>query len=192
MRCRAALGTIEVVMSKWLVPAAAAFALIAAPAWSQGQPAPAVAPPVAGAPAVGVVKAAEFIKTAALSDWFEIQSGRLAIEKAQGAEVKDFARHMVEDHTKSSEKLKAAAGNVPIPAELDEKHAALMRQLQTASGAEFDRIYLGMQKNAHAEAVSLFEQYSKAGDDAKLKQFAQETLPVIKRHWERVQRLAKS
>lgn len=175
---------------KRLFWAAAAVALLAAPAWSQGQTAPGTTLPPAGAPAAAVVKAPEFVKAAAISDMFEIQSSQLALEKGKGAEVKRFAQHMIDDHKKASEKLKSVAADMPIPTQLDEKHAAMITQLKSLSGAEFDRVYLDMQKAAHWEAVLLFEQYSKSGDTPKLKQFAEQTLPTLKEHWSEVQKLA--
>ena len=39
-----------------------------------------------------------------------------------------------------------------------------------------------MQQSAHDEAVKLFSKYSKNGDNAALKSFAQETLPTLQDH----------
>ena len=47
-----------------------------------------------------------------------------------------------------------------------------------------------MQRDAHSDAVALFESYAKEGDNAALKTFAQETVPTLKMHKEAVDKLA--
>ena len=43
----------------------------------------------------------DFVKTVAISDMFEIQSGQLAAEKAQNGDVKSFGQEMVDDHSEN-------------------------------------------------------------------------------------------
>lgn len=64
-------------------------------------------------------KTADFIKEAATSDMFEIQSSKLAAERAQG-DVKSFADQMVTDHTKTTSELRSLApgANVPLPTQM--------------------------------------------------------------------------
>ena len=50
-----------------------------------------------------------FIHSAAMTNGMEVESGQLAQEKAQSAEVKAFARRMVDDHSKAMEQLKTLA-----------------------------------------------------------------------------------
>jgi len=49
-----------------------------------------------------------------------------------------------------------------------------------------------MQEDAHEDAVSLFERYSKGGDNADLKNWAGKTLPALKHHLEMAKALSKS
>src|ERR1044072_3959822 len=71
---------------------------------------------------------ADFAATVASSDMFEIKSSELGLEAASSNEVKSFARQMIPDHTKSSDRLKAAAkaDKVDVPAKPDRKHAAML------------------------------------------------------------------
>jgi putative membrane protein len=48
-----------------------------------------------------------------------------------------------------------------------------------------------MQVDAHKSAVSLFQRYSKGGDNAKLKDWAQKTLPTLQHHLEMADMLNK-
>jgi putative membrane protein len=49
-------------------------------------------------------------------------------------------------------------------------------------GGDFDEAYDRMQVEALKEAVSLFERYSKGGDNKALKEFAEQTLPELQRN----------
>jgi putative membrane protein len=144
---------------------------------------------------VNDVGSTSFIQKAAMSDQFEIESSKLALQKATDPEIKQFAQQMIDEHSKSSDKLKAtlqsAGANMSPPAglALDARHQALMDKLQKASGKDFDRLYVQIQRDGHKEAVDLFRTYSKDGKEASLKGFAQETLPVIEKHYQHAQSL---
>src|SRR5690349_10191595 len=51
----------------------------------------------------------EFAAMAAGSNMFEIESSKLALQKASLQPTKDFAQHMIDDHTKAGEEMRAAA-----------------------------------------------------------------------------------
>ena len=137
-------------------------------------------------------KTAEFIKMGAVSNMFEIETSKLALQKSSDAEVKKFAQQMIDDHTKAGKEMKAALTKEQatlVPAALDEKHQEKLDDLKDEDSADFDEDYLEVQVDAHKEAVSLFEDYSKDGDDVKLKNFATKTLPTLKAHHEHVKTL---
>ena len=54
--------------------------------------------------------------------------------------MKQFAQHMIDDHTAAGEKMKAAAGTdgVTPPAAMAEKEQAQLEKLQSAEGEAFD------------------------------------------------------
>lgn len=135
---------------------------------------------------------ADFVQEAAMSDVFEIESSKLARDKADPA-TKDFADHMVEDHTKTSEELKTTASqaNVPVPAALNGSLASKLDKLKNAQGADFTKLYLDDQVSAHKDAVSLFERYGKSGENPMLKAWALKTLPTLQRHLDMAQALDK-
>jgi putative membrane protein len=149
--------------------------------------------PAAKAGGTGVdAETRQFVEKAAIGDMFEIQSSKLALDKSDAKELDDFARHIVDDHTKSSEKLKSIVGNVQglqIPQQLDSKHRDMLGQLQNASGQQFHQLYRKQQIDAHQEAVQLFETYSKKGQNKELQEFASSTLPTLKEHLEKAQGL---
>ena len=65
---------------------------------------------------------------------------------------------------------------------LDKPHQAMVDNLQTLSGADFDKIYVADQVAAHAEAANLLADYKQNGSKGQLKTWAEKTLPVVKEH----------
>jgi len=135
------------------------------------------------------MNAAQFVDKAANSNMFEIQSSQAAVNKTQNSEVRNFAQRMVTDHTQAGEKMQTAAQGVTIPTALDQEHAQMLQKLQQASGNEFDRPYVDAQVDGHQKAVALFEGYAQNGDNAQLKQFAQQTLPTLRDHLQQITRV---
>lgn len=138
------------------------------------------------------VTATDFATRATVSNTFEIESSRLALQKSQKAEVKAFAQQMITDHTKAGTEMQAALAADQItapPAALDAPHQQKLQKLQGASGAAFDDAYVAEQKLAHDEAVTLFSTYAQGGEPGALKTFAAKTLPTLKQHQDHVKHL---
>jgi len=126
----------------------------------------------------------QFVQKASAAGLAEVNFGKLATKQASSADVRKFAQHMVDDHTKANEDLLKVANKKRYTAArtMDAEHERLYRKLTGMSGAEFDREYMAGQVKDHKEAVSLFEKQSKNGKDEDLKKLAQETLPTLKEH----------
>jgi putative membrane protein len=134
-----------------------------------------------------------FVRKAAMSDLYEVEAGKIASEKGQSEAVKEFGRHMVDAHSKTSEELKgivqAEKLDVVLPAKLNRERWKLIDALNNAKPGEFDKIYAKQQVKAHERAVELFDEYAEEGDNASLKQFAANMLPTIKQHREQAENL---
>lgn len=134
-----------------------------------------------------------FVKNAAMTDMFEIEAGKVALEKGQAESVKGFAQHMIDDHTKMSDNLKATVQaeklQADVPQQLDEDHNEMLEKLRKASTEDFDETYAEMQVKGHKDAVDLFQTYSKDGDNEALKQLAANGLPTIQGHLDEAKKL---
>lgn len=139
------------------------------------------------------MSAATFIERARASNAFEIESSRLALDKAVQPALKNFARMMIDDHTRADQKLVSVAhGAGQTPAEKVEMEPLQRRQIEAltkASGAEFDKLYADAQLEAHKMSVQLFQTYAETGSDERLRKFAAETLPKLQSHLEQVQKM---
>src|SRR6476659_6762106 len=84
------------------------------------KPAGTAKPPSASEPA-GSLTAADrtFVMEAARGGMAEVEMGRLAVNKASNADVKQFGQRMVDDHGKANDELKGLASrkNVTLPTE---------------------------------------------------------------------------
>ncbi|MCK6418108.1 MAG: DUF4142 domain-containing protein [Alphaproteobacteria bacterium] len=141
--------------------------------------------------------AQSFVNQAAIGNRFEIQSSELAIERSDNESILNFARMMIEDHTKAGTELKEAileVNNVSVvrtPAEiLDADHQRKLEALRNASQDSFDAHYVHIQVQAHDEAVRLFDQYAAQGTQPELRDFAAQTLPTLREHQQQIKTLA--
>jgi putative membrane protein len=126
-----------------------------------------------------------FLKQAAENGHAEVESSKLALQKADDAQVKRFAQMMVDDHQKAGEELEAltTSKGVEVPAEPSMVQRARIKMLSTADGADFSRRYIeGMGVEAHKETIELFQKAAKGADSADVKAFATKTLPTLQKH----------
>ncbi len=136
----------------------------------------------------------EFAVKAANGGMLEVELGRLAQEKAQSKEVKDFGAMMVMDHSKANDEMKALATskNITLPTALGEDEQKHVNELTKLSGTDFDKKYVSLMVDDHKEDISLFK---KAADDDKtdadIKAFAVKTLPTLQKHLEHITALDK-
>jgi putative membrane protein len=131
-----------------------------------------------------------FATVASMANLYEIESGRLAEQKATGAAYKEFARTMVRQHTEIGDSYKPIAEKqgLPAPTALDDISAeanfkTLYDQLTAAqAGAAFDALYRQQMIATHTAAQSLFQTESASGQDPELKAFAAKWLPTVEHH----------
>lgn len=140
--------------------------------------------------------AAGFVTRASLSDMYEIESSRLALERSQSPEVKAFAQRMIDEHSRMSNQLKAAIAQAGLPAQpptvLDGERAELIRGLREASASDFNDKYIDQQTEAHENALNLFRDFANNGDNEQLKKLAAAGAPMIENHLQTVRALDKS
>ena len=121
-----------------------------------------------------------FVDKAATGGMAEVKLSKLAMDKGQSTEVKQFARKMVEDHTKANMELKQIAEkkSIAVPTTLDAKHQKVYDKLAKLDGADFDKEYMRAMAMDHDDTVKLFKEQSQNGQDPELKSFAMKTLPI--------------
>jgi putative membrane protein len=129
-----------------------------------------------------------FARQAFIGGQAEVDLGKLAGERAQSDAVKQFARRMVDDHSKANDRLaklgKANRAALPKGPDADPDARAVRSQLEKLRGADFDAAYMAAQVGDHQKTAQLLEHEIGSGQDVKAKEFAKETLPTVMRHLE--------
>lgn len=127
---------------------------------------------------------ATFAQQAALSGLAEIELGRLAQQRASSDAVRQFADHIVNDHTRANADLKQLARNqgITLPADLDQQHRQLLDTLSRQRGQDFDRQFVQQMIDDHQQAVNLFDTEARTGQNSELRAWAAHTVPVLRDH----------
>lgn len=116
----------------------------------------------------------------------EVVLGKIAEGKAQSSSVKEFARRMIQDHTKANEQLERLAkqASIPLSNELGPDEKGMKEDLDRAPGHAFDLNYMQGQLVGHQKAVILLQYEIGQGQDGELQRFAAESLPIVLGHLE--------
>lgn len=145
--------------------------------------------------ACGAPNAPDFTAQAAMTNLYLIESGKIAAEKGQSDAVKEFGRHIAEQHAKFNQELASIVQKeklaVTLPVALDEKGESKIKALTDAKSGDFDALYIKQQVNALKRSVNLFDTYAEGGDNEGLKQFAANVLLALKRNRDRAKKLAR-
>lgn len=127
----------------------------------------------------------EFIEDMAHAHLAEIETGKMALEKTQNPQVKQFAQRMVEDHTKGLQELRTLAQrkNVRVPEETDFAHKAIGAALRLLTGDFFDSQYIRhVGVNDHRRTLEMVREASREAKDPDLREHAGKSAPMIQNH----------
>jgi len=127
---------------------------------------------------------AEYVAAAGAGDQYEIQSSQIVLQTTQDPKIKSFAQMMIQDHTKSTAKIKAAALTAKVKAKpmLMPTQAEMLTQLKAETGTARDQAYVAQQKQAHQQALTIHKSYAEGGKNMALKMIATQVVPVVQHH----------
>lgn len=138
----------------------------------------------------------DFVDKAAAGGIAEIEASRLALEKSQSADIKEFANMMITDHGKANDELATIAkkNDIEVPDNTTLVKQAKEKILDLRDDS-FDAAYANNQVNAHEETIELFKKQANTVTDDKtkgameLKSFAQKMLPGLQKHLDMAKKL---
>lgn len=140
---------------------------------------------------------AEIVQVLHVANAGEIKAAQTAQAKAKRAEVKEFADHMIKDHSAMDEKVKALEQKLG----LSPKDSALSRTLQTKANAAigtlkplkgdaFDKGYIMSQVSMHGDVIEAArDSLLPSVQNAELKALLQEAGPKIEAHLQHAKQL---
>jgi len=126
-----------------------------------------------------------WLKDLAEANRAEVQAGRLALEKSESPEIKQFAQSMIDDHGKALGEVESLAQqkNVKLPDGIGVTHKTKELALKALSGQSFNAQYI---KRAgvgdHESTVKLLKKIQANAKDADLKALADKLLPTVEHH----------
>jgi putative membrane protein len=125
-----------------------------------------------------------FVRQMAIAGKAEADVGKLAESRGKTKAVQDFGKRMVSDHAKVNEKLLGLPGakQASVPKDLDPDHQRMRSELEKASEADFDVLYLTNQVQDHQKTANLLLWEVSHGQSNALTQYAADTLPLVMEH----------
>jgi putative membrane protein len=135
-----------------------------------------------------------FLNEAAPGGLMEVELGELAVKRASNADIRKFARRMIDDHSKANRELDelATKKNVTLKKEKTATQKAAIDKLSKLNGDAFDREYAKDMLKDHEEDVAKFEEAATTATDADVKKYAAKTLPTLREHLEMARKLLQA
>ncbi len=129
-------------------------------------------------------------KQAAQTGLAEIEAAKAALARSQDPGIRSFAQRMVRDHGKANDELATLASSkgIDTPKALDSQHQAMLDEITSKTGADFDRSYSQHMSMGHTRAVALFEAAANS-PDAEVSGFARKSLPTLREHQKLAEKL---
>ncbi len=135
-----------------------------------------------------------YMMRAAQGNLAEITAGNVASTKGMATMIKEFGSQMVTDHTTAQNKLQSVAqgANYTLPTEPDSAHKAMTMQMSMMSGRMFDSTYIHAQVKDHQATLDLLNTIMQNSSMTSLKNYAQESLPVVQMHYRHADSMART
>ena len=133
-----------------------------------------------------------FVKNAMEGSLAEVNYAKLALQKSQDKNVREFATKMIHDHEMLISDMKPLAKQigVKVPSGPPLSDHAKYMELKTKSGTDFDRAYVeAMVKDHHDDLTAFLDEESKTSNP-DLKAAVQKGEGVIREHTEMIDKIA--
>lgn len=143
----------------------------------------------------GLSKAdSNYLRAMANTNLAEIEAGKLAQSKTKNSQVRDYAQHMIDDHTKGLSEVQkvAQAKGVKLPTEPDAKHKEMMKKLSAMSGDQFDRQYMAQGGvRDHRQADAMLKKAQTQASDPDVKSLAKTMEGTVDQHLKLAEQMSK-
>jgi len=125
-----------------------------------------------------------FLTSASQNGMVDAQAGQLGIMRGTSGRVKQLGKALMSDQNGIDDALQqiATQDGLTLPDQPSMMQQAQTHRLNVLYGADFDRAFVNAVVAHDSREIALYQQEARSGHDAALKQFAQQTLPVLRRH----------
>jgi putative membrane protein len=131
----------------------------------------------------------KFLQEAIQGNLAEVEMGKLAKERSQNKDVRDYGQMLIDDHSKGNEKAKTAAKamSVTAPTEPSAKQKQEHDMMAKLSGSQFDSMFMSHMVQDHTEDIAKYTAQAQSGDSSKATDYAKESLPTLRSHLAKAQ-----
>ncbi|MGA9671652.1 MAG: DUF4142 domain-containing protein [Terracidiphilus sp.] len=135
-----------------------------------------------------------FVTAALRGGMAEVDLGKLAAEKGNSEDVKQFGQKMVTDHTRLGDQMKDVAQQIGVtpPTVLSASDLALMAKLKVLSGNDFDKAYIRAMVKDHEVDLADFHKEIVGGASPVVTDAAREGAKVIQKHLDMIRKIAQT
>ncbi|MGJ4929249.1 DUF4142 domain-containing protein [Bradyrhizobium sp. HKCCYLS2038] len=115
-------------------------------------------------------------------DLSEVNMGKLAQQKGQSDQVKQFGQALQQDHGDHLQKAQqlASQNGMKVPSEPSKKQLAIYSKLDGMQGDRFDKAFAKAMVTDHQKDLAAYKKQAAA--KSPLSDFAQQTVPVLQKH----------
>ena len=135
----------------------------------------------------------QFVRQAAQLGIAEVRIGELGIRYASDSALREYAQHLLNDHTKANQALAvlAARKGFDLPLEMTPQHYTAIDRLSRARAraGEFERLFQDFAMRTHQQALHAFRMAAQTSADPDIRAFALRQLPALEQHLAHAQRL---
>ncbi len=135
-----------------------------------------------------------FVKLVMERDAAEVLMGQLAQQKSESLDIKQIGQRTIENRTTLDDQFKGMAKSldVAVPKGPSKKDSQLIARLATLSGSQFDEEYLRAVVKSNRRDVKDFQVEAQNAQDPYLLQAVQQDVPVISKHLQAIEDVAKT
>jgi putative membrane protein len=127
---------------------------------------------------------ATFLRQSAQAALLEIEMGHLALTNSENGAVREFAEHLVQEHSAQLTNVQQLADQmgVTLPTALSRTDRRAHTRLGRLSGASFDRAWTREMVLSHQRALRLHERAAFTGRNAEVRSYARSLLVPLATH----------
>ncbi|HEX6558671.1 MAG TPA: DUF4142 domain-containing protein [Longimicrobiales bacterium] len=153
----------------------------------------------APAPAAAAPTDAQIAHIAVTANTIDVDAGKAAQSKAQSADVKNFAKTMVTDHTAANDKASALAKKLsltpednPTSQQLNSDAQSFTQQLSSKTGKDYDKSYIDHEATFHQQVLDALDNtLVPNAQNAELKALLTQVRATVAAHLQMAQDLQK-
>ncbi len=134
-------------------------------------------------------KDADFVAEQVAANYAEIELAKLASQKSTSTDVKDVAKMLETEHSKTLKQLQDLAGQkaISIPTQPEEGAVKKYEDLGKEEDAkDFNKEWAKEMVDAHEKKIEQYEDQLEKTEDADLKAWITQTLPNLRMHLDKL------